>query len=256
MEYMKLKEYWLSEEKKIFEGWDFSYIAERKSEESLPWNYDKMVHQYLSANSILLDMGTGGGEHLLTLKHPYNNTFATEAYQPNFELCKKTLTPLGIDVRQVFNDNYLPFENDMFDVIINRQASFDMNEVYRLLKPNGLFITQQVGELNNKELRRFLISDFNETNANEHNLKNNLGLIKSKGFTILKADECFPKQRFLDVGALVYYARIIEWEFPKFSVDSCFNQLCQLQSIVEQKGFVESKQHRFVIVAQKFNHIN
>ncbi|WAG61010.1 class I SAM-dependent methyltransferase [Clostridium estertheticum] len=120
MEYMKLKEYWLSEEKKIFEGWDFSYIAERKSEEPLPWNYDKMVHQYLSANSILLDMGTGGGEHLLTLKHPYNNTFATEAYQPNFELCKKTLMPLGIGVRQVFNDNYLPFENDIFDVIINR----------------------------------------------------------------------------------------------------------------------------------------
>ncbi|NNU75779.1 hypothetical protein [Clostridium estertheticum] len=55
MEYIKLKEYWLSEEKKIFEGWDFSYIAERKSEEPLPWNYDKMVQQYLSANSILLD---------------------------------------------------------------------------------------------------------------------------------------------------------------------------------------------------------
>jgi len=29
MEYMKLKEYWLLEEKKIFQGWDFSYISER-----------------------------------------------------------------------------------------------------------------------------------------------------------------------------------------------------------------------------------
>jgi len=256
MDYMKLKEYWLSEEKKMFQGWDFSYISERKPEETLPWNYDNVVKQYLNINSILLDMGTGGGEHLLTLKHPYNNTFATEAYTPNFELCKKTLIPLGIDVRQVFNDNYLPFENDMFDIIINRQASFDMNEVYRLLKPSGLFITQQVGELNNKELRRFLRSDFNETNTNEHTLKSNLKLIKSKGFTILKADEYFPKQRFLDMGAMVYYARIIEWEFPKFSVDSCLNQLCQLQSIVEQRGFVESKQHRFVIVAQKPNPIN
>ena len=35
MEYMKLKEYWLSEEKKIFEGWNFSYSRERKSEEPL-----------------------------------------------------------------------------------------------------------------------------------------------------------------------------------------------------------------------------
>ena len=253
MEYIKLKEYWLSEEKKMFQGWDFSYISKRKSEEPLPWNYDEIVHQYLNTNSTLLDMGTGGGEHLLTLKHPYNNTFATEAYPPNFEFCKRTLTPLGIDVRQVFNDKYLPFENDMFDIIINRQASFDMNEVYRLLKPKGLFITQQVGGLNNKELRRFLMSDFKETSNNEHNLKNNLILIEDKGLTILKSDECFPKQKFLDVGAVVYYAKIIEWEFPDFSVNNSFKQLSILQTIVEKQGFIESKQHRFVIVAQKLS---
>lgn len=253
MQYMKLKEYWLAEEKKFFQGWDFSYISERKTEETLPWNYDKIVHQYLHKDLKLLDMGTGGGEHLLTLNHPYSNTFATEAYPPNFELCKKTLMPLGIDVRQVFNDNYLPFKNDKFDIIINRQASFDINEVYRLLRPNGLFITQQVGELNNKELRRFLISDFDEINNHEHTLKSNLSLIQKKGFSILKSEECFPKQNFLDVGALVYYAKIIEWEFPSFSVDSCFKKLCLLQSIVEKQGFIESKQYRFVIVAKKIN---
>ncbi|MGH4120369.1 methyltransferase domain-containing protein [Clostridium sp.] len=253
MEYIKLKEYWLSEEKKTFQGWDFSYISDRKSEESLPWNYDKIVQQYLNTNSILLDMGTGGGEHLLTIKHPYNNTFATEAYPPNFELCKSTLMPLGVDVRQVFNDNYMPFEDNMFDIIINRQASFDINEVYRLLKPKGLFITQQVGGLNNKELRSLLTGDLKEITYNEHTLKNNLILIQNKSMSILESDECFPKQYFFDVGALVYYAKIIEWEFPSFTVDNCFNQLCQLQSIVDQQGFVESKQHRFVIVAQKIN---
>lgn len=251
MKYMKLKEYWLSEEKKSFRGWDFSYINERKLSEPLPWNYDKMVRQYLDTNSTLLDMGTGGGEYLLTLNHPYCNTFATEAYPPNFELCKRILTPLGVEVRQVFNDNYLPFENERFDIIINRHEAFDINEVYRLLKPNGLFITQQVGVLNNKELSRFLISDFKEITTSDHTLKNNMILIENKGFTILKSDEYFPKLNFIDVGALVYFAKIIEWEFPNFSVDSCFKQLCLLQSIVEKQGFIESKQHRFIIVAQK-----
>jgi len=239
----------LSEEKKNFQGWDFSYINKRKSEESLPWNYDKIVRNYLNTNSILLDMGTGGGEYLRSLNHPYKNTFATEAYPPNFELCKKTLMPLGIDVRQVFNDNYLPFENDRFDIIINCHEAFDINEVYRLLKPNGLFITQQVGGLNNKDLSRFLISDFKEITTSEHNLKNNIILIENRGFTILESDECFPKLKFFDVGALVYFAKIIELEFPNFSVDNCFAQLCLLQSIVEKQGFIESKEHRFVIVA-------
>lgn len=253
MEYMKLKKYWLSEEKKSFKGWDFSYISKRNSEETLPWNYDNMVRDYLNTNSILLDMGTGGGEYLRTLNHPYNNTFATEAYPPNFELCKSTLMPLGIDVRQVFNDNYLPFESDMFDIIINRHEAFDISEVYRLLKPNGLFITQQVGGLNNKELSRFLIINFKEITSSEHTLESNLMLIQNKGFTIINSEECFPKLKFFDVGALVYFAKIIDWEFPNFSVDSCFKQLCLLQSIVEEKGFVESKEHRFVIIARKSN---
>lgn len=256
MEYIKLKEYWLSEEQHSFKGWDFSYLDKRTLEEPLPWKYDEIVRQHLNHNSILLDMGTGGGEYLLTLNHPYYNTFATEAYPPNFELCKEALIPLGIDVRQVFNDNYLPFENEMFDIIINRHEAFDINEVYRLLKPEGLFITQQVGELNNKELSRFLIGDLKEITESEHNLKNNLLLIKNKGLTILKSDEYFPKLNFFDVGALVYFAKIIEWEFPKFSVDSCFKQLYQLQLLVEQQGFIESKEHRFIIVAQKTSHAN
>ena len=253
MDLIKVKEYWLSEERKSFQGWDFSYIDKRKSEEPLPWSYDKLVLQYLKHDSSLLDMGTGGGEHLLTLNHPNCNTFATEAYPPNFELCKKTLTPLGIDVRQVFNDNYLPFENESFDIIINRHEAFDINEVYRLLKPKGLFITQQVGGLNNKELSKFLISAFKEITSSEHTLANNLILLKNKGFAILKSEEYFPKLKFFDVGALVYFAKIIEWEFPNFSVNSCFKQLCLLQTIVEEQGFVESKEHRFVIIAQKPN---
>lgn len=251
MNYMKLKEYWMSEEEKSFKGWDFSYISKRKLEEPLPWNYDNIVRQYLKSNSILLDMGTGGGEYLLTLNHPYHNTFVTEAYPPNFELCKSKLTPLGIDVRQVFDDSCLPFENSMFDVIINKHESFDIKEVCRLLKPTGLFITQQVGGLNNKELSRFLINNFKEIISNEHNLKNNSMLIQNQGLTILKSEEYFPKLKFFDIGALVYFARIIEWEFPNFSVDRCFEKLCQLQSIVEQQGYIESEEHRFIIVAQK-----
>jgi SAM-dependent methyltransferase len=253
MDYMKLKEYWLSEEKTSFQGWNFAHIEKRRLDEPLPWDFDKIIHQYLKTNSILLDMGTGGGEYLLNLNHPYQNTYATEAYLPNYELCKRTLSPRGIEIRQVFNGNYLPFENDMFDIIMNRHSSFDIKEVYRLLKPNGLFITQQVGWLNNKELSRFLISDFNEINSREHTLKSNILLIQKQGFIIQKGDEYFPKHKFFDIGALVYYAKIIEWEFPNFSVERCFEQLCILQSIIEKKGYVESKQHRFIIVAQKPN---
>ncbi|WP_346916771.1 hypothetical protein [Clostridium sp.] len=38
---------------------------------------------YLKTEHRLLDMGTGGGEFLLTLDHPFYNTVVTESYPSN-----------------------------------------------------------------------------------------------------------------------------------------------------------------------------
>lgn len=46
-------------------------------------------------------------------------------------------------------------------MIINRHESFDIEEVRRILKPNGIFITQQVGGKNNEILSKALLKDFN-----------------------------------------------------------------------------------------------
>ncbi|WP_317411968.1 class I SAM-dependent methyltransferase, partial [Clostridium baratii] len=160
MNYSKLKELWKREENNTFKGWDFSYLENRWVDEELPWNYRDILKKYLNPDYKLLDMGTGGGEFLLSLNHPYNNTSVTEMWEPNVKLCKERLEPLGIEVKQVFNDDDLPFEDDTFDIIINRHASFDIKEVRRILKPNGIFITQQVGGKNNEVLSKALIKDF------------------------------------------------------------------------------------------------
>jgi len=249
----ELKTFWLSEEKKVFKGWDFSYIDDRTEEEPLPWSYDQIVKGYLKSDMKLLDMGTGGGEYLLTLKHPYENTYATEAYPPNVELCQKSLSPLGITVKQVFDDKELPFENQQMDIIINRHESFDMKEIARILKPGGIFITQQVGGSNNKALSKRLIREFEEVIGCEHDLLHNQELVKKEGFEILKGEEYFPYLRFFDIGALVYFAKIIEWEFPDFSVEKCIDRLYDLEELREKQGFVESTEHRFILVAKNID---
>ena len=160
MDYGKLIELWREEEKKAFKGWDFSYLQNRWVEEELPWDYRDILIKYLNPDYKLLDMGTGGGEFLLSLNHPYRNTSVTEMWEPNVKLCKEKLEPLGIEVKQVFDDGELPFESDAFDMIINRHESYDIKEVERLLKPNGIFIIQQVGGENNQILSKALIKDF------------------------------------------------------------------------------------------------
>ncbi|MFA7674207.1 MAG: SAM-dependent methyltransferase, partial [Clostridia bacterium] len=80
MENCDLMSRWQKEEKEVFTGWDFSHLDGRYERTELPWDYRSEVKKYLKREMKLLDMGTGGGEFLLTLDHPYENTTVTEGY--------------------------------------------------------------------------------------------------------------------------------------------------------------------------------
>ena len=134
---------WLAEEAAAFRRWDFSRLDGRMTEESLPWDYRDVIGQYLHPGNKLLDMGTGGGEFLLSLNHPHQNTFVTEAYTPNVELCLERLSTLGITIKEIADNDIIPYDDDVFDIVLNRHESFDAQEVFRVLKPDGIFITQE-----------------------------------------------------------------------------------------------------------------
>ena len=76
MDKERLKEQWLKEERAAhIQGWDFSHIQGRYEEENdLPWSYRAVIEQHLESRYRLLDLDTGGGEFLLSLRHPYSNT--------------------------------------------------------------------------------------------------------------------------------------------------------------------------------------
>ena len=251
MDKKAMLELWQQEEARTFSGWDFSYLEGRVVHETLPWDYDALVGQNLKKEDHLLDIGTGGGEYLLTLEHPYENTHVTEAYPPNIELCKERLGNLGIDVRAVDVDGWLPFEDHSMDIIINRHEYFRVEEVARVLKPGGIFITQQVGSWNNWSLSQRLVSDTSSRGPSGNVFELTVEAMKAIGFQIGMEQEFYPELKFLDIGALVYFAKIIQWEFPGFTVEGCQDQLFELQEELLSKGYLSSDEHRYVIVAKK-----
>lgn len=248
----ELKAIWKAEEDCAFiKGWDFSHIHGRYEEEdNLPWDYEAIIRSVLTDEMELLDYDTGGGEFLLSLGHPYKNTAATEGYPPNVKLCREKLSPLGIDLRECSNAAHIPFDDASFDVIINRHGDFDPPEIKRLLKPGGLFITQQVGSENDRELVETVLPGAEKPFPHE-NLREQRSRFTDLGFGILQADEAFRPIRFYDVGAFVWFARIIEWEFPGFSVERCYDRLLQLQKTIEREGKITGTTHRYLIVAKK-----
>jgi SAM-dependent methyltransferase len=248
----ELKATWKKEEEVAhIHGWDFSHIHGRYEEENdMPWDYEKIVRQYLNNHSVLLDYDTGGGEFLLSLNHPYNKTSATEGYKPNVDLCREKLLPLGINFKACDNSSKIPFEDETFDIIINRHGDFNAKELYRLLKKDGVFITQQVGCDNDRDLVEMVLPG-TENPFPHLNLKEQRKVFEEAEFQIIRAEEAYRPIKFYDVGAFVWFARIIEWEFPNFSVEKCFPQLLEMQKMIETTGKIEGTIHRYLIVAKK-----
>lgn len=252
MERAELKAIWKQEEDQAhIHGWDFSHIRGRYEEEhDLPWDYPALVRQYLRSDAMLLDYDTGGGEFLLSLGHPYEKTAATEGYPPNVRLCQETLPPLGIAFRPCSDPAAIPFPSGTFDLIINRHGNFHPPELYRLLKPGGVFVTEQVGGDNDRDLVERVLPGTEKPYPHLY-LSRQRREFEAAGFRILQAEEAYRPILFYDVGAFVWFARIIEWEFPGFSVDRCFERLRAMQEEVEREGSVQGTIHRYLIVAQK-----
>lgn len=248
----KLKQIWQSEEDIAhMHGWDFSHIHGRYEEEdTLPWDYETIVRKYVTKDSKILDYDTGGGEFLLSLQHPFDKTAATEGFPPNVQLCKEKLLPLGIDFRECSDPANIPFADESFDIIINRHGDFNAKELHRLLKKGGIFVTQQVGSENDRELVEMVLPGTPKPFP-DMNLAKQRNAFEEAGFEILHAEEAYRPIRFFDVGAFVWFARIIEWEFPGFSVDNCFDKLLEMQKTLEETGEVAGTTHRYLIVARK-----
>lgn len=244
---------WLEEERVAhIKGWDFSHIdGKYEVENDLPWNYREIVQKNLKPESYILDIDTGGGEFLLSLNHPNEKISATEAYAPNVQLCKELLLPLGIDFREADGSGNLPFHDEKFDVIINRHGDYNPDEIFRVLKPGGVFITQQVGAENDRELVKMLLTNVPEVPFPDQYLDIAVEKFKKSGFAILDGQEVFRPIRFWDVGALVWFARIIEWEFPDFTVKDSLDKLFATQEFLDKEGVIQGKIHRFLLVARK-----
>ncbi len=247
------KAIWQAVERRAqIKGWDFSEIAGRwdDGDDLLPWDFAALVQQYRRDDLHLLDMDTGGGEFLLSLGHPFERTAATEGWAPNIALCSERLLPLGIDFREMRDPKAMPFADASFDLVLNRHGAYDAAELWRVLKPGGIFLTQQVGAENDRELVTRLLPDA-EPPFPEQQLEIQLARFREADFEILEKDEAYRPIRFYDTAALIWFAKVIEWEFTGFSVDRCFPQLVKTEAEIKEKGAVCGSIHRYYFAARK-----
>lgn len=233
-----------------FSGWDFSYLDGRWHEESPPWDYRAIVIDRLRQAHTMLDMGTGGGEFLATLPDLPRRAAATEAYEPNIPIARARLEPLGVHVIGFQDDDRLPFTTETFDLIINRHESYAPDELCRILKTGGRFITQQVGGRDNLDLNEALGAPA-ESEYAHWTLDFEAEELQQAGLRVLGRREAYPRTVFHDIGAVVYYLRAIPWQIPGFSTDHYLDRLLALHKRIEVDGPLVTHSHRFFIECVK-----
>jgi SAM-dependent methyltransferase len=235
-------------EQAAFSGWDFSWLEGRLISQPTPWDYP--ARQYMHGITSLLDMGTGGGEFLSSLAPLPPETVATEAYPPNQAVARQRLTPLGITVVDVSDDIAIPmpFQDQRFDLVINRHASYNPGEVLRILKPGCHFLTQQVGGKNSFEINQAFQAK-PEFIYSYWTLDYAVSELIEAGFQILDGREVLLEERFMDIGALVYHLKVISWQVPEFTVKTHANQLRHIHDEIQRNGFWLAHSHRFIIDA-------
>ena len=248
----EMKNEWLREEAAaVMHGWDFAHLRGRYTEEQdLPWNYEREVRRYLRPHSRILDIDTGGGEFLPSLNHSAALTSATEGYAPNVQLCRKVLGERGIDFRPAKSGGTLPFADASFDLVLDRHADFNIQELLRVLKPGGIFVTQQVGAQNDRDPVHLLLPNLPAPYP-DLCLDTVRHRFEQAGFAVLRGEEVFRPIRFYDVGALVWFAKVIEWEFCGFSVERCLPGLLAAQQTLELNGCLEGTIHRFLLTVRR-----
>lgn len=247
-------------ERRPFSGWDFSFLEGRHEECKFSWDLRGMILERLGHAGSLLDLGTGGGEFLSSLQPLPRTTCVTEGYPPNASIAKRRLEALGVEVVQTYcEDNggpskqkgALPFRSGTFDVLIDRHEAYIATEVHRVLKPHGIFITQQVGDENNAELRTFLQGEDWRTVPSSWNLKKAVAELEAAGFEPEDQRAETRKSFFLDIGAVVYYLKAVPWEVPGFSTKKYDKKLREMDMKIRTTGFLEVTTSRFYVVAMK-----
>lgn len=224
-----LIELWQREESEPFSGWDFSHLKDRYTEDPPAWSYEDLARDLIRVSESVLDMGTGGGEKLLEFKDVLPKaTTATEGYLPNLAVARQNLKPHGIEVihYNIETEDLMPFSANSFALILNRHEAFDAFEVARVLKPNGVFLTQQVDGRSQADLA----SVFGKAAPFDYvHLSVCSAEVRYAGLIMERGEESMGKMRFADVGALVYYAHAAPWDFPDdFSVERYADTLLNL----------------------------
>ncbi|MFJ4919709.1 methyltransferase domain-containing protein [Streptomyces sp. NPDC088725] len=270
------------------DGWDFSWLAGRATEERPSWGYARSLADRISGAEAVLDLDTGGGEVLAEavaasatraagstratastgspgqpepptrpraptpMRPQARLTVATEAWPPNVTKAAARLRPLGVAVIATSDEPPLPFADSAFDLVVSRHPVRTWwDEIARVLRPGGMYFSQEVGPASVFELVEHFLGPLPPEARSSRDPERAARAARAAGLDIVDLRTAALRTEFHDIGAVVYFLRKVIWMVPDFSVERYRPQLAALHRRIEAEGPFVATTTRFLVEAVK-----
>jgi SAM-dependent methyltransferase len=235
-------------------GWDFSWLEGRATEERPWWEYSRLATQEVATANTVLDIQTGGGELLAEILGNASSrppvVVVTESWPPNAAVARRNLEPFGAWVARVDDEDELPFDDGTFDLVLSRHpVATRWDEVARVLRGDGVYLAQHVGAGSNRELTDFLMGT--QPVSGRRSPERAVEEARAAGLWVLDLRSASLRVEFFDVGAVVYFLRLVVWTVPDFSLSRYGERLFDLHRLIEREGSFICHARRFLVEAVK-----
>ncbi|MGA3253611.1 MAG: class I SAM-dependent methyltransferase [Mycobacterium sp.] len=233
------------------DGWDFSWLDGRATEERPSWGYQRLMSQRLATVSAALDIQTGGGEVLAGAATFPPTMAAVEPWPPNAALATKRLHPRGVVVVAIPNEPPLPFSGEAFDLVTSRHPNTVWwAEIARVLRPGGTYLAQHVGPASVSELIEYFIGPQPEAWARREP-DTEAAQARAAGLQVVDMPMERLRQEYFDIGAVIYFLRKVIWAVPDFTVDRYREKLRELHERIVADGAFVAHSTRILVEVRK-----
>jgi SAM-dependent methyltransferase len=232
-------------------GWDFRWLEGRAIEERPSWHYFDLVAERAANAAAMADLQTGTASLVADLPGLPALTVATEGYEPNLVGARAALEPRRAHLVHTDEERpAVPFASSTFDLVVSRHPVRTWwGEIARILRADGTYLSQQVGPHSLRDLSEQLMGPLPPGSKRDPAFA--VASAEANGLEVMDLRSERPRTVFYDIGAVVYFLRLVVWIVPDFTVDRYRRELGRLHERIEHDGAFETTASRFLIEARK-----
>lgn len=230
-----------------FSGWSFDDLGVVNVDAPPPWDYVAVARQHASSARRIIDLGTGGGEvyERIIAGLRGSRLYASEEWHVNAPVACQRLAPAGVKVVHASSER-APWRDEIFDLVLNRHEAIEPDEIVRILRSDGVFVTQQVAREEWRELAPFF--------PNRAVFLDHFRLYR-EAFETAACDVTMQyhawRAAYPSIGEIAYMLLVAPWDVPGFDPERDIDRLLALEEACRTDRGIVLTQARYLMTVRK-----